>query len=102
MLLLTTLARGGDWPRWRGPAGTGHAPAGVAIPTTLPDKPKVLWRVKVGFALGSPVVSGKRVFYLDNREGRETVNAADAATGKELWRATLDDTFRDGTSPPGC
>ena len=101
MLVLATLARGGDWPRWRGPAATGHVPAGVAIPTTLPARPKVLWRVKVGFALGSPVVSGKRVFYLDEQRGKETVHAADADSGRELWRATLDDTFRDGHSPPG-
>ena len=101
ILILATLARAGDWPRWRGPDATGHVSAGVAIPTTLPARPKVLWRVKVGFALGSPVVSGKRVFYLDEQRGKETVHAADADSGRELWRATLDDTFRDGHSPPG-
>ncbi len=101
MLVLAGLARGDDWPRWRGPAGTGHVPAGVAIPKTLPAKPKVLWRVKIGFGIGSPVVSGKRVFYLDEDQGKETVHAADAASGKELWRATLDDTFRDSQARAG-
>ena len=101
ILILATLARAGDWPRWRGPDATGHVSAGVAIPTTLPARPEVLWRVKVGFGLGSPVVSGKRVFYLDEQRGKETVHAADADSGRELWRATLDDTFRDGHSPPG-
>ena len=101
MLVLAGPARGDDWPRWRGPHATGHVPAGVAAPATLPTKPNILWRVKVGFGLGSPVVSGKRVFCLDNQRGKETVLAVDAASGKELWRATLDDTFRDAHSPVG-
>ena len=101
LLVLTSLAFGEDWPRWRGPAATGHVPAGVPVPTTLPAKPKVVWRTVIGFGLGSPVVSGKRVFVLDNQRGKETVLAADAATGKELWRATLDETFRDAHSPVG-
>jgi len=101
MLVLATPAWSGDWPRWRGPDATGHAPNGVAAPVKLPAKPKVLWRLKVGYALGSPVVSEKRVFYLDEQSGKETVHSADAGSGKELWRRTLDDTFRDGQSPPG-
>jgi len=101
LLAAAALAGADDWPRWRGPDATGHVPPGVAVPTTLPDKPKVLWRVRVGFALGSPVVSGKRVFHLDNQRGKETVHAADAETGKTLWSATLDETFRDAHSAPG-
>jgi alpha-mannosidase len=41
-----------DWPRWRGPEGTGHVPAGVAVPKTLPAEPNVVWRVKVGNGAG--------------------------------------------------
>lgn len=92
---------GGDWPRWRGPAGTGHVPAGAAVPKTLPSEPKVVWRVKIGRGLASPVVGGGKVFYLDNQEGQETVHAVDAATGKELWRARLDEAFKDYQSAPG-
>ncbi len=101
LLVLAGLALGEGWPRWRGPAAMGHVAPGVPVPTTLPAKPKVLWRAKIGFGLGSPVVGGKRVFILDNQRGKETVLAADAATGKELWRATLDETFRDAHSPVG-
>src|SRR5438270_2274465 len=38
-----------DWPQWRGPDRTGHVPAGVPVPSTLPSQPKVLWHVPVGF-----------------------------------------------------
>ncbi|MBL7133474.1 MAG: PQQ-like beta-propeller repeat protein [Phycisphaerae bacterium] len=71
------------------------------MPATLPAESKVLWRVRVGFSLASPVVSGKRVFHLDNQRGKETVLAVDAASGKELWSAALDDAFKDGQSESG-
>ena len=76
-------------------------PAGSAVPTTLPAEAKVLWRVRVGRGLASPVVAGKRVFHLDNNQSKETVHAADAASGGELWRVTLDDAFQDHQSEAG-
>ena len=101
MLVLSGWCLAEDWPRWRGPEGTGHVPAGVAVPKTLPEQPKVLWQVKVGFGLGSPVVAGGRVFHLDLQEGKEAVHALEAATGKELWAEPLDEVFKDFQSSPG-
>ena len=101
ILLVGGWCLAADWPRWRGPDGTGHVPAGVAVPKTLPGEPKVIWHVKVGNGLGSPVVSGGKVFYLDLQEGKETVHAAEAASGKELWSAPLDAVFKDAQSRPG-
>ena len=85
-----------DWPQWRGPERTGAVPAGEPVPATLPAEPKVVWRVPVGEGFASPVVSGGRVFHLDNQDAQEIAHAADAATGKELWRATLFSSHKDG------
>ena len=90
-----------DWAQWRGPDRTGHVPADVAVPAALPAAPNIVWKVAVGDGLASPVVSGGRIFHLDNQEGKETIHAADAATGKTLWSMPLDDTFKDAHSPPG-
>src|SRR5688572_29963858 len=94
-------ANAADWPQWRGPGRDGHVPADSAIPKTLPAEPKILWRVKVGDGLASPVVAGGTVFHLDNQGGKETVHALDSASGKEQWSATLDDAFKDSQSTPG-
>ncbi len=94
-------ATAADWPRWRGPDATGHVPAHTAVPTTLPTAPRYAWRTKIGAGLGSPVVSGGRVFYLDNQADKETAHAADAASGKVLWSVPLDDTFKDNQYDPG-
>jgi len=100
-LALVSPAGAEDWPRWRGPAGTGHVPAGVAVPATLPAEPKIIWTRKVGAGLASPVVSGKRLFHLDNYGGKELVGALDADSGKALWNVTLDKAFQDVQTAPG-
>jgi outer membrane protein assembly factor BamB len=90
-----------DWPQWRGPARTGHVPQGWAVPKTLPAEPKVLWRVKAGDSLASPVVAAGKVFHVDNLAGKETVHALDAATGQEVWSKELDEAFKDAQSTAG-
>ncbi len=101
VLVLGGSCRAADWPRWGGPEGTGHVPAGVAVPQTLPAECEVIWQVRIGIGFGSPVVSRQKVFYLDHQQGKEVVHAADAGTGKELWSAPLDEVFKDHQSPPG-
>lgn len=90
-----------DWPRWRGPANDGHAPPGALLPATLPAEPTVLWRVPAGEGLASPVVAGDRVLAFDNQNGQETLRTLDAATGRELWRAAVDEPFSDTQGPTG-
>lgn len=93
--------RAEDWPQWRGPARTGHASASARVPTVLPVEPKTVWRLKVGEGFASPVVAGGKVFYFDNQDGKETLHAINAADHQELWRAIVDDVFRDEQGPPG-
>ena len=102
MMSISGLAvRADDWPRWRGPELNGHVPASVPVPATLPAAPRILWHIKVGDGLASPVVQGGRVYYLDNQQGRETVHAADAETGRERWQTPLDEVFKDTQTSPG-
>ncbi len=101
LLISTDRIDAGDWPRWRGPNADGHAPAAAAVPASLPTEPVYAWRKKIGFGLGSPVVSGGVVYYLDNQENKETLHAADAATGIDRWTFTLDDAFKDNQAPAG-
>jgi outer membrane protein assembly factor BamB len=96
-----TSARAADWPQWRGPHRDGHAAAGEVAVGKLAADPTVAWKREVGFGVDSPVVAGGVVYYLDEAGGKETVHAADAKTGKAVWSAVLDDTFKDKQSQPG-
>lgn len=76
-------------------------PVGVAVPAALPATPPVVWERPVGDGLGSPVVSGGRLFHLDHQDGMEVVHALDAASGQALWSRRLDTAFRDTQSAAG-
>src|SRR6476661_6960054 len=93
-----------DWPQWRGPARTGHVPEGEAVPDRLTAEPRVLWRLKIGEGLASPVLARGRVYYFDNPSGKETLHAIDVASAREFWRKEIDAPFRDmqGPSGPRC
>lgn len=101
LLLLLPGALAADWPQWRGPERTGHVPQGERIPSTLPTDPKILWRIKIGEGLASPVVAGGKVFYLDTQNIQETLHVLDASDAKELWHFDIDRTFKDNQSPAG-
>jgi outer membrane protein assembly factor BamB len=101
--LCVPVANAADWPRWRGPENTGYVPADEPVPARLPKQPKLLWEVKLGDGVGSPVVAGGRVFCLDNRDDKETLCALELASGKELWHVPIDEVITDGigTGPRG-
>lgn len=96
LAIFSASALAADWPQWRGPLRTGHVPAGEPVPATLPADPKVIWQVPLGEGFASPVISGGRVFILDNQDAQEVAHAFDAGTGRELWRAKIFSSHRDG------
>ncbi|MBX3413978.1 MAG: PQQ-like beta-propeller repeat protein [Pirellulales bacterium] len=59
---VASVARGENWPQFRGPAGTG-IPSESRLPTTwAPDK-NIAWQVEIpGQAWSQPVVWGDRIF----------------------------------------
>lgn len=60
---LTTTALAGDWPRFRGPNGSGISQDGVAVPTTWSPTENVKWKTALpGAGFSSPIVVGDLVF----------------------------------------
>lgn len=88
---FTQVATGSEtpnWPRFRGPNGSGLA--NDDIPAQWTDANK-LWKLKLpGVGHGSPVVWGDRVFLLCGNEatGERIPVCVDATTGKVLWQAS--------------
>jgi len=86
---------GSDWPRFRGPEGTGSAAEG-GVPTDFGDDgaPKhVAWKVPLpGRGPSSPIVVGDLVAVTASSGPREKqlhVLAFDAQTGKPRWHRRL-------------
>lgn len=89
-LVLSVGLAGGDWPHFRGPAGTGVI-AG-SYPTSWTSN-SMAWQTPLaGRGLSGPVVAGGRVFTTScagRKEDRLIVECHDATTGKALWLRQL-------------
>jgi outer membrane protein assembly factor BamB len=86
---LTANAPAVDWPQWRGPSREGVVLDPAHKLTALKSEPKILWELAVGPGQSSPVVSGKRVIFLDGVEGQETAHCLDLDSGKEVWKVAV-------------
>ena len=96
LLSQAALAQAVDWPQWRGPTRDGILPAkGLAL-TQLPSQPRVVWKIKSGEGLSSPVVTDGTVFHFENRGGKETMIALSAMDGSQKWSTSLAPVFEDG------
>jgi outer membrane protein assembly factor BamB len=69
--------------------------------SALPATPTVRWRLDVGEGFTSPVIAGGKVAFMDNENGREILHLFNAADGSRLWKAEIDDVFKDSQGPPG-
>ncbi|HXI43242.1 MAG TPA: PQQ-binding-like beta-propeller repeat protein [Bryobacteraceae bacterium] len=96
MILLLTivaeggqhLARGQDWPRFRGPNGTGVSET-TGLPVEFgPDK-NLSWRREIPFGRSSPIVTKDRVF-LTAIDGDKLITLSlDRMTGGIVWRREI-------------
>ena len=81
------FAGGGQWPRFRGPNGTGISDA-TTVPATWTQE-DYNWRVKLpGAGHSSPVIWGSRIFVTcgDRRTATRMILCLDAPSGRTLWR----------------
>ncbi len=110
LLVVSTLAAAapapaGDWPQWRGPAGTGVSQE-EGLPTRWSRDEGVVWvRELAGVSTATPIVSGDAVFAVSqlgeapvsSREGvipatgeiRFAVEAFGRDDGRFLWGRTI-------------
>jgi outer membrane protein assembly factor BamB len=75
----------GEWPRFRGPNGSG-IDATAGYPVEFSPSKNLVWKAAVPFAQSSPVVQGGRVYLTASQGDRLLALCFDARTGRELWR----------------
>jgi outer membrane protein assembly factor BamB len=57
------LAAEAGWPQWRGPAGTGAAPADAKPPVEWSDTKNIKWKAQLpGEGSGTPIIWGDKIF----------------------------------------
>jgi outer membrane protein assembly factor BamB len=97
-------ARASDWPRFRGPNGTGIAPDDKPTPVRWSPTENLAWKVQLpGPGSSSPIVVGDRVFVTcysgygidpqnpgDMQNLRRHLVCVDRKEGTVLWTATVE------------
>jgi outer membrane protein assembly factor BamB len=90
LLLVPLLARGDNWPQWRGPNRDDVSKEKGLLAKWPANGPALAWTFEdAGVGYSSPAVVGDRVYVLGSRKGEECVIALDAANGKEVWAAKI-------------
>jgi outer membrane protein assembly factor BamB len=82
---LPTFAADANWPRFRGPSGSGVAD-GEKPPVEFGPEKNVLWKVATPSGASSPCVWGARIFLTAFDGGKLWTLCLDRTTGAELWR----------------
>jgi outer membrane protein assembly factor BamB len=88
---LAVPAHAADWPRFRGPNGTGVSDD-ANIPVTWNDQQGVRWKVAIpGAGNSSPIVWGDRLFLESaaNDGSNRQLLCLDAATGRTIWTRSV-------------
>ena len=83
---VAPAAQAADWPRWRGPDGSGTAPDEGVNPKAIAGQPKIAWKASLGTGFSSVAVSGSRVYAMGNTASTDTVFCLDADTGRIIWK----------------
>ena len=92
---LATAAHAGDWPKWRGPSGSGYIAADEQLPRKLPANLEATYRLRTGPGHSGPVVAGDKLVFLDEIDNQETLHVLTAKDGRELWRKPFAESYQD-------
>jgi outer membrane protein assembly factor BamB len=98
-LALTSPARAGDWPAWRGPTGFGISTE-KGLPTDWDREKNIAWRVALPDRGNStPIVWGQKVFITQaiEKEGWRGLMCFDRSNGKLLWKSGVTYTEKEPT-----
>ncbi len=88
-------SRGGDWPRFLGPEGTGFSTETGLLDRLPTNGPPILWERAVGTGYGAPSVWGRQVVLHHRQGNEEIVETFDAASGRPGWRQAAPSFFQD-------
>lgn len=82
-----------DWPRFRGPNGSGVSTSS-GVPAAFGSDKLLQWKTPVPFGRSSPVVGGDRIFLTASEGENLIVLALDRPGGRILWRREIPRTHR--------
>jgi outer membrane protein assembly factor BamB len=93
-LCIAGLAGAEDWPRFRGPNGSGVSDS-TGVPSEFGPKKNLVWRVEVPMGRSSPIVVKDRIYLTALEDNKLLILALERKTGGTIWRREI---IRDSTN----
>ena len=85
-----------EWPQFLGPQRNGISAEAGLLKAWPADGPTEVWRSSGGPGMSGLAISRGHVVTLIHREGKQTVIALDARTGKPQWATVLAPEYHNG------
>ncbi len=87
-LVAAAVATAEDWPRFRGPNGSGVS-LSKGLPAGFGPAKNLAWKAEVPFGRSSPVVAGDRIFLTAGEGAKLITMALERSSGRILWRREI-------------
>ena len=91
--------RAQDWPRFRGPNGTGISDATNLVSEFGPEK-NVVWKVDAEAGTSSPIIVKNRLFYSSFQGDLRSLHCLDGSSGQTMWTASVTKKHDEIATPP--
>jgi hypothetical protein len=88
LLLGVPAMYSADWPRFRGPDGSGVSES-RGLPAEFGPNKNVVWKAVVPPSVSSPVLSGNRIVLAAAIERRRMIICLDSRTGRRVWERSI-------------
>jgi outer membrane protein assembly factor BamB len=88
-----------EWPRFRGPNGSGVSEAGT-LPIEFGPEKNLAWRIETPAGNSSPIVTGNRIFLGGYKGMNRLTWCIDLKTGRQLWERSIEASRIEKKSDP--
>ena len=87
---LVPLAVAQDWPRFRGPNGSGISESAAEFPIHFGEDKNLLWKIRISQGHSSPVIAGERLYYTAADDKYLLTGCVDTNTGRHIWIRSIE------------
>jgi outer membrane protein assembly factor BamB len=84
-MLSVTIARGDDWPQWRGPNHNDTVSESSRWNGNAWPPGNAIWSTNVNSGGSGPIVIGRHLYTMGWKENHDHVYCLDAISGREIW-----------------
>jgi outer membrane protein assembly factor BamB len=96
---MQQAVRAVDWPRFRGPNGSGVSDA-QNLPVEFGPATNLAWKTEMSAGISSPIVAGERVFVTGFAGNQLLISCLALQSGRSVWERSINSLREEKKSKP--